>query len=57
MAQLGAVKDHRFGESRGRVSKPSGTSDIKTWFEIVKGCKYLPEANVLSLIESVCFFF
>lgn len=52
MAQLSSVKDHRFGESRGRLSKPSGSSDIKTWLEIVKGCKYLPEANVLSLIES-----
>ena len=56
MAQLSAVKDNRFGDSRGRLSKASGSSDIKTWLEIVRGCKYLPEANVLSLIESVCLY-
>lgn len=56
MAQtLAALKG---GESKvGGVLTPRakiGSSDIKQWLAHVKLCKYLPEADVLTLIELVC---
>jgi hypothetical protein len=52
MAQsLAALKGDKHGTLTPRAK--IGSSDIKQWLAHVKSCKYLPEGDVLTLIELV----